>query len=261
MPKQTPLPREVPSVALPRGTWKNYILVTENVISIPPSAEATARAAERIPAKREPTDDVRRLLDAALEVIRQHGTALRPRVADIVAVAGLSNDAFYRLFPSKDALVTALLEDGTSRLASYVGHQMGKETTPEGKVRRWVKGVLSQTRQEIAATTLAVLWNGGSTGLRHNASAPLATLLFEPFAALGSTNPVLDASLVAHATLGMVSEHLWLGTSPSRAEVDRVTEFCVKVAVPQSAAAGRGDPPTRSQQGALARNGTDRSRR
>ena len=40
------------------------------------------------------------------------GTTSRPRVADIVAEAGLSNDAFYRHFASKDALVAALVEDG-----------------------------------------------------------------------------------------------------------------------------------------------------
>src|SRR5260370_11844511 len=90
------------------------------------------------------------------------GRAGGPRVADIVAAAGLSNAPFYRRFPSKDALVAALLEDGAERLASYVAHQMDKEPAPAEKVRCWVEGVLSQTREEIAATTLAVLWNGGS---------------------------------------------------------------------------------------------------
>ena len=91
---------------------------------------------------------------------------------------------------------------------------MAKEPTPEGQVRRWVEGVLAQADEDIAATTLAVLWNGGSAdgGLaagRHFASAPLASLLHEPFAALGSDAPELDAALAAHATLGMLSDCLW----------------------------------------------------
>jgi AcrR family transcriptional regulator len=176
--------------------------------------------------------EVRRLLDAALEVIRQHGTASRPRVADIVAAAGLSNEAFYRHFPSKDSLVAALLEDGTERLASYLSHQMGKEASPENQVRRWVEGVLSQTRKEIAATTLAVLWNGDSVGAgsRHNASGPLGALLHAPFSALGSKDPELDSSLVAYATLGQVAEHLWGGTSPSRAQLEQIVNFSLAVA-------------------------------
>src|SRR4051794_29513958 len=101
-------------------------------------------SAQRSLAKREAqyASEVRRLLDAALDLMREAGTASSPRVADIVAAAGLSNDAFYRHFPSKEALVAALIEDGAARLQSYLAHQMTKESTPEGKVRRWVQGVM-----------------------------------------------------------------------------------------------------------------------
>ena len=110
---------------------------------------------------------------------------------------------------------------------------MGKEPTPEGKVRRWVEGILAQTRAETAATTLAVLWNGGSIGesfafSRHAVSAPLSALLHEPFAQLGSADPAMDASLAAHATVGKMSEHLWLRSMPSPAEVERITQFCLR---------------------------------
>jgi AcrR family transcriptional regulator len=205
----------------------NAILAGEN--------DVAARIARRTLAKRgaDYTSEVRRLLDAALEVMRQGGTASRPRVADIVAAAGLSNDAFYRHFPSKDALVAALIEDGAERLAGYVAHQMAKESSPAGKVRRWVEGVLSQTRDEIAATTLAVLWNAGSIGEslasgRHGASVPLAALLHEPFARLGSPDPAMDASLAAHATLGKMSDYLWQHTTPTPAELEHITAFCLR---------------------------------
>jgi AcrR family transcriptional regulator len=204
--------------------------------------DVAARIAAETLAKRgtDYASEVRRLLDAALQVMGEHGTSARARVADIVAAAGLSNEAFYRHFPSKDALVVALLEDGSQRLARYIDHQMGKETTPEGKVRRWVEGVLSQTREQAAATTLAVLWNGSSVGTgvtagRHNASIPLAALLHEPFAALGSTTPEMDASLVAHATLGKVSDYLWAGKRPTRDEIEHITEFCIDAASPRPA--------------------------
>jgi AcrR family transcriptional regulator len=165
--------------------------------------------------------------------MRQHGTTSRPRVADIVAAAGLSNDAFYRHFPSKDALVTAILEDGGERLRDYLDHQLAKEKTPEAKVRRWVAGVLAQADTESAAITLAVLWNGSGadSGLaagRHFASAPVASLLHEPFSALGSDTPELDAVLAAHATFGLLSDCVWQRVEPTRAEVDRVTEFCLR---------------------------------
>ena len=98
---------------------------------------------------------------------------------------------------------------------------MAKESTPEGQVRRWVRGVLAQADKDIAATTLAVLWNasalgGGPAAGRHFASAPLSSLLREPFAALGSSAPDLDAALAAHATLGLLSDCLWQQVQPTR---------------------------------------------
>lgn len=177
-------------------------------------------------------EEVRRLLDAALELMRERGTTSKPRVADIVAAAGLSNDAFYRHFRSKDALVTALLEDGSERLSAYLVHQMAKDAEPAAQVRRWVVGILSQADKDVAATTLAVLWNGGGLGDgsaagRHFASAPLAALLHSPLAALGSPAPEIDAALIAHAVLGTLSDHLWRRSQPSRDEVSRMIAFCL----------------------------------
>jgi len=214
--------------------------LTENAVT--PPRDVAARVAANTLAKRglHYTDEVRRLLDAAFAVMGEHGTTARVRVADIVARAGMSNDTFYRHFPSKDALVVALLEDGTERLASYISHQMGKEVTPQAKVRRWVEGVMSQTSEHAADATLAVLWNGSSIGTggtagRHNASVPLAALLIEPFTVLGSATPAMDASLAAHATLGKVSDYLWAGIRPNRDEIEHITEFCLDTATPRSA--------------------------
>jgi AcrR family transcriptional regulator len=217
----------------PLGPWQNSILTSQNAIPTEQD-DIAARISRQTLAKRglDYAGEVRRLLDAGLEVMRRCGTTSRPRVADIVEAAGLSNDAFYRHFPSKDALVAAILDDGAERLRGYLAHQMDKEPTPAGQVRRWVEGVLAQADPEIAATTLAVLWNGGTAvdgtaAGRHFASATLATLLHAPFAELGRDDPELDASLAAHATLGKLADHLWQGAPPSPADVDRITRFCL----------------------------------
>ena len=201
----------------------------------PAQTSVADRIVRRSLAKREGeyAGEVRRLLDAALEVMQRCGTSSRPRVADIVGEAGLSNDAFYRHFRSKDDLVNALLEDGAERLRGYLTHQMAKCRTPEARVRRWVEGVLAQADGDVAAATLAVLWNGSSAdgGLaagRHFAAAPLASMLHDPFAALGSDAPELDAALAAHATLGLLSDCLWRGAAPTRSEADRAIDFCLR---------------------------------
>jgi AcrR family transcriptional regulator len=191
-------------------------------------------AAQEALAKREAAyaDEVRRLLDAGLAVMQRCGTTSRPRVADIVAEAGLSNDAFYRHFRSKDALVAALVDDGALRLRSYLDHAMAKEATPDAKVRRWVEGVMSQAEGEVAATTLAVVWNGDSVAGpsgpgRTVARAGPGTLLVAPFAELGSARPDLDAGLAAHAVFGRLSELLWEGRHADADEVDHLVAFCL----------------------------------
>jgi AcrR family transcriptional regulator len=179
-------------------------------------------------------EEVRRLLDAALAVMQAGGPDARARVADIVAAAGLSNDAFYRHFPSKDALVAAVIEDGSTRLQSYLTHQMAKETAPPEKIRRWVEGVLSQARGDVAETTLAVMVNAGGTTagrMRQYPSAEvLSTLLVEPLTALGSTAPELDAAFVADGVIGRLNHLLWQRRAPTRAEVARTVELALRVA-------------------------------
>ena len=40
----------------------------------------------------------------------------------------------------------------------------------------------------------------------------------------------MDASLVAHAVLGKVSDYLWAGKRPTTPDIDHITEFCISAA-------------------------------
>jgi hypothetical protein len=78
-----------------------------------------------------------------------------------------------------------------------------------------------------------VLWNGGtltdSVASSHpSPAAALATLLRAPFAGLGSTDPDGDAALAAHAAVGMLSDFLWQRVRPTRAQIDHISEFCLR---------------------------------
>lgn len=196
-------------------------------------ASVVDRLAQRTMARRGAAyaDEVRRLLDAGMEVMRRAGTTSSPRVADIVAAAGLSNDAFYRHFASKEDLVAAIVEAGAERLGSYLEHQMAKEPTPRAKVRRWVEGVMAQAADPaVAEPTRAVLWNGGRIGDRVRGTAgagyePLAELLRAPLAALGSADPDRDAAVAAHAVMGRMQEFLWRRERPTAPDIDHVVRF------------------------------------
>jgi len=241
-------------LALPSPSWQNSVLMSSKAIlpgePDPGGTDTAETIAQQTLAKRgaQYANEVRRLLDAGLDVMRRCGTRSSPRVSDIVAAAGLSNDAFYRHFASKDALVAAIIEHGAARLSGYLHHQMAKASTPEMSVRRWVEGVMSQAADDdIAATTRAVLWNGGRISDRLGSSRPshaasLAILLREPLAQLGSADPETAATLVAHAAVGVLSDFLWQGVQPTRAEIDHIVEFCLAAVTPRSVTTEQPEP-------------------
>jgi AcrR family transcriptional regulator len=203
------------------------------ILGEPEDPAVVARLAQRAMARREAgyADEVRRLLDAGLEVMRRSGTTSSPRVADIVRAAGLSNDAFYRHFAGKEELVTAILEAGAERLVGYLGHQMAKATTPEDRLRRWVEGVMAQAADpEVAESTRAVLWNGSRVGDASRADtsatyAPLAVLLHEPLAALANRDPERDAAVIVQAVMGRMQDFLWRRVQPTPGDVDHLAAF------------------------------------
>lgn len=187
------------------------------------------RVAQRALARHVETyvDEVQRLLEAGRTLMSRTGTSGSPKVADIVAEAGLSNDAFYRHFPSKAALVEAILEDGAERLSTYAAHQMAKQTEVTGKVRAWAAAVLSQAQPEVAAIARAVVANAGAAGYAgpHAASRRLAELLVEPFRSVGSTSPALHAALAAHAVLGALRDALWEEQEAEPVPLDDLVRF------------------------------------
>jgi AcrR family transcriptional regulator len=190
---------------------------------------------QRALAKRETAsaDEVQRLLTAGLEVMERTGSYAAPKVGDIVRAAGLSNQAFYRHFASRDELVAAVAEAGAHRLVTYAAHQMSKESTPAAQVRAWIVAVLSQAgKSGVADATRAVLWNlrvlPRSLGDTETASinAAAGELLGAPLGALGSRDPIRDAAAISDVVFGRLDHHLW-GPAPTPADVEHVVGFCV----------------------------------
>ena len=106
------------------------------------------------------TDEVNRLIDAALLVMRDSGN-LDPQVREIVRTAGLSNQSFYRHFESKDALLLAVIERGQMELLATIEERMMAAATPQDRVRAWVETVLVQARRHDAArSTRPFIING-----------------------------------------------------------------------------------------------------
>ncbi|WP_342713781.1 helix-turn-helix domain-containing protein [Mycolicibacter sinensis] len=93
--------------------------------------------------QQQATAEVERILAAAVTVLERVAPE-EPRVSDIVAEAGSSNKAFYRYFTGKDELFQAVMERGVAIVVSYLQHQLAKESTPAGRVERWIRGTVAQ---------------------------------------------------------------------------------------------------------------------
>ncbi|TML87514.1 MAG: TetR/AcrR family transcriptional regulator [Actinobacteria bacterium] len=179
------------------------------------------------------TDEVRRLLDAAFSVMRRTGS-VSPRVSEIVREAGLSNQAFYRHFASKDELLVAVLDDGLQQLVDYLGHVMAKADTPLGQVRRWVEGILAQAVDaQAASSTRPFVVN--SLRLRdqfrdevqrsdERLKAPLRAAL----AAVPTADPARDTEAVYQLAMGRMHAFVLQGERPARRDVEHTVEFAIR---------------------------------
>jgi AcrR family transcriptional regulator len=198
------------------------------------NAVPTDRAMQALAVRYEAyTDEVRRLLDAAFSVMRRTGS-VSPRVSEIVGEAGLSNQAFYRHFSSKDELLVAVLDDGLQQLVDYLGHVMGKADTPLGRVRRWVEGILAQAVDaQAASSTRPFVVN--SLRLRdqfrdevqrsdERLKAPLRAALAE----VPTADPARDTEAIYQLAMGRMHSFVLQGERPARRDVEHIVEFAIR---------------------------------
>jgi len=196
------------------------------------------RAIERSTAERQASyvEEIRLLVDATFRLIEKTGS-FDPPLRDILKTSGLSTQAFYKHFRSKDELLLVLLDDGRRRLLGYLQHRMGKATTPAGKVRAWIEGVLAQAADENAARrTKPFVANQDRLADRFPSEQQssfdlLLELLAEPLARMGASRDrrttKRDAEAIYYATFGALRAHLFRGTRPGSAEVDHLVQFCL----------------------------------
>ncbi|MCU1430885.1 MAG: putative transcriptional regulator, TetR family [Actinomycetia bacterium] len=213
---------------MPAG-W-NSVPDVQNVV--PDASPVEHELADRALAERRDAyaTEARRFIDAALVVMRRTGS-IDPQVRDVVREAGLSNQAFYKHFPSKDALLLAILADGQQRLVSYVSHRLTRVDEPHQQVRRWIEAVMEQARNsEAADATRPFAMNSSRLADRfpHETAASREQLVrtLRP-AVLGAGGDERDTDLVHDLVLSRMNNALVQGRTPERKEVGHLVAFCL----------------------------------
>jgi AcrR family transcriptional regulator len=205
---------------------------------LPEAPSAAERAVERaLGGRREAyAGEVRRLLEAAFVLIERTGQ-LEPRVGDIVREAGLSNQAFYRHFASKQALLLAVLDEGVRILASYLGHRMQAAASPSDRVCEWLRGLLEQALSPAAArATRPFVLARGRLAEAHpqevaESERQLTELAREALRAavaageLPGADPEGDAETLYQLAMGWLQARLVDGRPPDRRDAERLVDF------------------------------------
>jgi AcrR family transcriptional regulator len=197
------------------------------------------RSIERSTAERRATyvEEIRQLVDATYRVIEKTGS-FDPPLRDILRASGLSTQAFYKHFRSKDELLLMLLDDGRRQLLGYLRHRMDKASTAEGRVRAWIEGVLAQAvDQKAAKRTKPFVVNQDRLADQFPAEQQasvglLVKLLVDALAKLPGAGrdrrlTRRDAEAIYYATFGALRAHLIYGTRPGQVEVDHLVQFCL----------------------------------
>ena len=95
------------------------------------------------------------LLDAGFAAMRRNGYQ-DASVADVLKVAGLSARAFYRHFPTKDALLLALLRRDALAVAERLQRAADRADDAEAKLNAWLDGYLDVFYEPRRAARVAI---------------------------------------------------------------------------------------------------------
>lgn len=215
------------------GSARNSIPdVRNDVLSDGPSV-AEAIAARGVDERRAAyAEEVRRLIEAAYAVMRTSGD-IEPRVGDVVKASGLSNQAFYRHFPSKDALLLAVLTDGRQRLLATLTARMEKAPDGPARIAAWIEVVMAQARNaDAAANTRPFAVNGARIADRFPdewlaSRDALVAPLRDAVAAAGG-DPTRDPEWLYHLAFGAMEAALVRREPPTRADVDHLVAFALR---------------------------------
>jgi AcrR family transcriptional regulator len=162
---------------------------------------------------------------------------------EILAETGLSTQAFYRYFSSKDELMLALLDEGRRRLVDSLQRRMARADEPADQVRAWIEGVLAQASNAAAAARTRP-WALSEQRLaelfprEHQASVQLLVDLWRgPIARLPGNGRRAGtgedaATMVYQLTFATLRAHLVARTKPEAREIHALVSFCLRGAAP-----------------------------
>ncbi|MGN5238556.1 TetR/AcrR family transcriptional regulator [Rhodococcus sp. SJ-3] len=193
------------------------------------------------PARQEAYDaEVRALIRATSEVMLRNGCTEVPKVSEIVREAGITNQAFYRHFRSRDDVVVATYEQGMLTVYNYLRHRVHKKSSWQDKLEAWIDGIVAQIEDPRLADLSAVIqWNVSQIAREKTEIEPVGrerirALLLSILTEAGVADPDRQALFVDNLVTGTASHYMDTGQQPTAGDREALLRFCL---------AGLGSPP------------------
>jgi AcrR family transcriptional regulator len=155
------------------------------------------------------------LLDAAREAFTRHGVTAS--LDDVARAAGVGPGTLYRHFPTRDALVLAVIDDGLTDIYR-LGAELSDNSEPLEALRQWLDAYIEQGSmfQGLARTLASPPSAAGEDSTCHLARDAGAHLVARAVKA-----GMLRDDIGVDDVLDMAAAIAWIGEQPERDAAQR----------------------------------------
>ncbi|MER2087061.1 TetR/AcrR family transcriptional regulator [Rhodococcus sp. (in: high G+C Gram-positive bacteria)] len=194
------------------------------------------RQLRRVPKPRRQAsydDEVKLLIRAAQSVMLRKGCTEQPKIAEIVGEAGMSNQAFYRHFRSRDDVIVATYEQGLLNIHAYLEYRVIKQSGLEPRLAAWIDGVLAQIEdRELSELSRVIIWNMGQIArtkseIEQVGHTRIQELLGRVLDESGVADPQRTAVFVHTLVMGLTTTYLESGEQPTEEFRAHLLRFCI----------------------------------
>lgn len=178
--------------------------------------------------------EVKLLIRATQTVMLSKGCTDQPKIAEIVREAGMSNQAFYRHFRSRDDIIVALYEQGLLNIHAYLKYRVFKQSGFQGRLAAWIDGVLAQIEDpDLSDVSRVIIWNMGQIARTKSEIKPVGLsrirdLLCDILIEGNVPDPERTAMFIQTLVMGLTTTYLEADHTPIQEEREHLLQFCLK---------------------------------
>lgn len=172
------------------------------------------------------------MIRATSEVMLRKGCTEVPKVSEIIREAGITNQAFYRHFRSRDDVIVATYEQGMLTVYNYLRHRVDKKSSWQDRLEAWIDGILAQIEDpRLADLSIVIQWNVAQIARERTEIEPVGreriyALLVSILEDAGVADPDRQALFVHTLVTGTATHFMETDQQPTPDDRGALLRFC-----------------------------------